>query len=39
MCVVGGEKEYLYVTKKKKKVKAVNRIPLPNSEIHVFDIG
>lgn len=38
MCVVGGEKEYLYVTKKK-KVKAVNRIPLPNSEIHVFDIG
>lgn len=39
--MVGGEEEYLYVTKKKNQqnVKVVNRTLLPNLEVYVFNIG
>jgi len=43
---VGGEEEYLYLTKKPKQnnhnketFKVVNRIPLPNLDVYVFNKG
>lgn len=41
MCLVGGEEEYWYLAKKKNKIKfkVVNRIPLPNLEVYVFNIA